>query len=370
MKIALFCDLIVHKKKTGVEKYLYHIVHSMSALNRIEMIIICPPETPLEFLPQNVIIQKHKTTNWFGAKYIFSMIQKLKSIRNYELIHSPTVMLPFILRNPKKNIKLVMTVHDLVPALFPELSTTLKVLYYKYALKFIFRLVDHFIVPSNSVKNDLIKLFAVNPELISVVFEGVSNEFIPNNRKKKNYILAVSTLEPRKNFKRIIDSYIYLKSNNQIKEKLIIVGKKGWLCNEIFNIPERFKNSIIFAGYVTEKLLIKLYQNAKLFIYPSLYEGFGLPVIEAMACGCPVITSNISSLPEVAGDAAILVDPKNVKEISNSILQIVQNEQLALALVRKGIEQVKKFTWEKCAMETIDVYDKVLKNVSERGCSA
>lgn len=360
MKIAILSDLLAHDKLTGVENYLFHLVRAMALVNGIELTIFSPPGIPSERVPINVTVQEHRIFNWFGAKYLFSMIQRPKNLNHYDLIHCPTVMAPFFLRSNKLT-KMVMTVHDLVPALYPAFSTVKKRLYYEYALKHIFRLVDHFIVPSQAVKNDLVKLFSVNPSCISVVYEGVSETYHPSPNKKKDYILAVSTIEPRKNFKSIIDAYIYLKKFHHIKEDLVIVGKKGWSCNDVLSIPNELRKNIIYKGYVPEKILIEIYQNAKLFVYPSFYEGFGLPVAEAMACGCPVVTSNVSSLPEVAEEAAIFVDPHNVNDIADAILRILQNENLALSLTEKGLRQVRKFSWAKCAIDTIKVYDMVLK---------
>ena len=129
-----------------------------------------------------------------------------------------------------------------------------------------------------------------------MVYEGVSEQFRPTGEAREDFILAVGTLEPRKNFKRIIEAYISLRTEKKISDKLIIVGKQGWLFDDILAIPEAFQDDIIFKGYVSEDELIRLFQTARFFIYPSMYEGFGLPILEAMACGCPVITSNTSSI--------------------------------------------------------------------------
>lgn len=359
MKIAIPGDLLAHKSLTGVERYTYHLVHSLASSNRIKLTLFSHSDIPVDRLPQKADYQKSGTKKFFGQTHFFSGIQNPKPLLHNDVIHCPTVIAPlFILPNNK--IKKVMTVHDLVPALFPELSNLKKYIYYKYALKIIFTYIDHFIVPSKAVQSDLVNLYNINPERVSVIHEGVSGKFHRRSMKKQDYILAVGTVEPRKNFKRIIDAYIHLKSKHRISEKLYIVGKRGWSCNKIYDIPENFKQSIIFKGYVPESDLIDLYQNAKLFIYPSLYEGFGLPVAEAMACGCPVVTSNISSLPEVAGSAAILIDPHNVNDIKSAMLRIIEDEQFASSLVEKGLNQSKQFNWAKCAQETINVYEALL----------
>ena len=361
MKIAISCELLSNATYTGVEKYLFYLVHAMASLNCLKISLICPPTNSIDLTPHNVLIHEHQIPNLFGAKYFWSLLKSPNSFEEYDLIHCPTVMAPFLFK-PNKKIKIVMTVHDLVPALFPNFSTLKKTLYYKYALKYIFKLVDHFIVPSKSVSDDLRKLYSINQKRISIVYEGVSKAYHSGNCEKEDYILSVSTLEPRKNFIRIIESYIYLKKKYRIKENLLIVGKKGWKYLDILRVPNKFKENIIFKDYVPENHLIELYQKAKLLVYPSLYEGFGLPVVEAMACGCPVVTSNVSSLPEIAGDAALLVNPINVGEIAEAIYKILNNEFFATSLMNKGFIQAGKFSWKKCAQETKKIYDKVLAN--------
>jgi len=214
-----------------------------------------------------------------------------------------------------------------------------------------------FIATSQNTKKDLIDRFNISPEKIEVIYEGVSDRFKPGKQKKQNFVLAVSTLEPRKNFVRIIQSYINLREKFSAAEDLIIVGKKGWHFKEILNIPPEYESHIDFTGYVSENKLIELYQTAKIFVYPSLYEGFGLPVLEAMACGCPVITSNVSSLPEVAGDAAILVDPYNTDALTDAMHKVLTNENLRERLAVMGLERAKKFSWERCARETLNVFN-------------
>ena len=190
-----------------------------------------------------------------------------------------------------------MTVHDLTPIMFPKWQPVRARMYFRGILKHRFRFVDRFIAVSRSTKSDLMQFFNIPETKIDVVYEGVSGKFKPSEKARKNFILSVGTLEPRKNMARLIEAYVALREEGKIEDKLILVGKKGWLFNSIMDLPERFKQDIIFKGYVPEDELVQLYQAARLFVYPSMYEGFGLPVLEAMGCGCPVITSNISSMP-------------------------------------------------------------------------
>jgi glycosyltransferase involved in cell wall biosynthesis len=361
MKVTFTTDLLSHEKVTGVEKYLYHLIHALASIPEIELTLISSSPVLYGRLPVKVKWQEHKLGCWFDGKLFFPWIQRRKDLNQFDLVHYPTVIAPFFIK-PERRYKSVMTVHDLVPVLYPEFSTYKKSLYYKYYLRVLLHSIDHLIVPSKAVRNDLISLFNVTENNISIVYEGVSNFYKPGGHEKKNYMLAVSTLEPRKNFRRIIDAFIYMKSYYKISEDLIIVGKRGWSCEDLFNIPKEFSQNIIFKGYVADQELLELYQGARVFVYPSLYEGFGLPVLEAMACGCPVVTSNAASLAEVAGDAAALVNPYSTEDIGESIVKILQNETLAGSMKEKGLKQAMKFTWAKCAQGTVDVYDFVLKS--------
>lgn len=178
----------------------------------------------------------------------------------------------------------------------------------------------------------------------------------------KKYILFVGTLQPRKNIVRLIEAFSKIHHQQQLN--LVIVGKKGWMYEEILEAPKQYgiENQIKFLEFVPDEDLSLLYKNALCFVLPSLYEGFGLPVLEAMTQGCPVITSNVSSLPEAGGDAALYVDPEDVDDIAAKMQSLVKDEELRKTLIEKGYKQVKKFSWEKAARETL----KVLEEVGER----
>lgn len=174
--------------------------------------------------------------------------------------------------------------------------------------------------------------------------------------------MGLSTLEPRKNNQRLIKCYYQLLLEKSLEDiYLVLVGSKGWLYDEIFetvNSYPELKNKVIFTGYVDDEDLSSIYSGATLFVYPSLYEGFGLPPLEAMQCGVPVITSNTSSLPEVVGDAGIMINPKDEDALCQAILNLLNNSDLQKELSEKGLERAKIFNWEKCARETVEIYQK------------
>ena len=219
---------------------------------------------------------------------------------------------------------------------------------------------DAIIVDSQSTQKDVSTFFSIPENKINVVHLASDmkprNGYLPSKYGiKGDYLLFVGTVEPRKNLLRLIEAFNQLDP----KLKLVIVGVSGWDNKAVY----KTKNpNIIFTGYVPEKDLPIFYGNARLLVYPSLYEGFGIPILEAMHCGCPVITSNISSMPEVAGDAALLVDPYSVEEIKRAVQRLLGDVKLRKKLIDNGYRQASRFSWEKTANETIKVYEKVLKS--------
>jgi glycosyltransferase involved in cell wall biosynthesis len=183
----------------------------------------------------------------------------------------------------------------------------------------------------------------------------------------KDFVLFVGTLQPRKNIIRLIEAFSKLLKDKKYQEsplQLVIVGKKGWQYDEILDSPKKFgiDNKVKFLDFVPDEDLIMLYKNALCFAWPSLYEGFGLPILEAMKMGCPVITSNVSSMPEAGGDAALYVDPENVDDIAKKLSDVVSDPKLRQDMVEKGKKQVQKFSWEKTARQTLQILEDVAKS--------
>jgi glycosyltransferase involved in cell wall biosynthesis len=226
---------------------------------------------------------------------------------------------------------------------------------------------------SNFSRDDIIKTYGKDPKDVVTTYLGIKQILGSKQKalsmeelKKKfgidgNYILFVGTLQPRKNIAKLIEAFAKIKDK---KIKLVVVGKKGWLWEEIMQAPEKYgvKERVKFLDFVGDEDLPGLYKNASCFVLPSLYEGFGLPVLEAMKYGCPVLTSNVSSLPEVGGDACLYFDPKSTDEIAQKIDQVISDEKLRQEMIEKGYNQVKKFSWEKTAKETLNVLEKLAKS--------
>ena len=265
-----------------------------------------------------------------------------------------------------------MTIHDLSFIKHPEYASWMVRNTYFNRIEQCLKYTDSVITFSQHSKKDIIETFKVKPEKIYLTsqasrYEKVSylqdiNHHFPLLDSFKPYLLFVSNLEPRKNIGNLIKAFEYLKKHHKIEHNLIIIGQKGWRYQSILSLINKseWKQYIHHLGYLSDKEVALFYTQADVFVYPSYYEGFGLPVLEAMSLGAPVVTSNTSSLPEVAGDAAILINPESPRELADAILAIITNSQLRNELIKKGQERSKLFSWEKTARETLAVYQSLL----------
>jgi len=295
-----------------------------------------------------------------------------KILKKANIYQSCFHSIPKQIRN-NKNIKKFLMIHDLIPILFPHYFNETE---RNLILHTINEIEDENIIcVSDSTKKDLINYKKdLNLEKIMVSLLGVSENLskiedlqeiekiktkyhIPKGSK---YVLSLSTIEPRKNIQQSIKAFVKLIEENNIADLyLVLCGIKGWHYDNIFSLIENYsthKDKIIFSGFVDEEDLVYIYSGALVFIFPSFYEGFGLPCLEAMKCGVPVIASNRSSIPEVVGDGGILIDPDNETEITKSILEIYKNPTLREELSKKSLQQSKKFSWDKFGNEVVDFY--------------
>jgi glycosyltransferase involved in cell wall biosynthesis len=243
--------------------------------------------------------------------------------------------------------------------------------YKKYILNLSVKKADAIIADSHSTRRDIIEFFKVDEKKIKVIHLGVESRFRPisnvegyrtRNNLPTKMILNIGTLEPRKNVVTLIRAFKRLQGRGFKNYVLIIAGEKGWLYKKIFEEIKSsgMERSIRLLGVVRDEELPLLYNCADLFVYPSLYEGFGLPPLEAMACGVPIITSNTSSLPEVVGNAGIMVDPNDIESLSDEMYRVLEDKELKHRMSRDGLKRSKMFTWEKTVNDVIKVYNEVL----------
>lgn len=252
--------------------------------------------------------------------------------------------------------KLIITCCDIIPFIFPENKFFIQ----RMLLNFTFsglKKAKKIIAISNSTKNDLIRYLHIPKEKIKVIYPGILKDFKPLNIKKKNFILYVGAYYKSKNLTVLFKSFLKI-SKIYPNLRLVIVNDKNNLPKELSLLMNNLhlSDKIDFTGNISEKTLIRLYNQAKLLIHPSIYEGFGLPVLEAMACGCPVLTSNKSSLSEVVGNAGIVVNPNDINGFIEGIKEIIANNKLKKELVKRGLKQAQKFYWLRTANETLKIY--------------
>jgi glycosyltransferase involved in cell wall biosynthesis len=285
-----------------------------------------------------------------------------------DLLHSLAFVQPVVLPCPG-----VVTIYDLSFIHFPQRLQPWRRLYLRWGTTYSARRARRVIAISASTKRDIVGLLGVAEGKVDVIPCGVDEDFHPLDRHDQlrelrrkrrlppRMLLFVGTIEPRKNLTTLVKSYALLREWIQ-PPPLVIAGAKGWQHEEVFTLAEELGllDEVLFPGFIPRDELPLWYNAADLFVYPSLYEGFGLPPLEAMACGTPVVTSNTSSLPEVVGDAGLLVEPTDPEEIAQAIQRLLTDSTLRDELESKGLERARAFTWHRTARETVEVYDRAL----------
>lgn len=274
----------------------------------------------------------------------------------------------FVLPPTHRKTRTLLTVHDLSFVRVPQTASPSLKRYLDKVVPRSLQRVDHVLADSAATKQDIINIYGTDPQKISVLLSGVDQRFSPQPdnvsavRQRyripdRPYILSVGTVQPRKNYGRLIEALASLRRDDTDVD-LVIAGGRGWLDDPIYDAvcTHRLESHVHFIGFAADKDLPALYTGAAAFAFPSLYEGFGLPVLESMACGTPVLTSNISSLPEVAGHAALMVDPYDTQAIAHHLNRLIKDTGLRQQLIERGFAQAARFTWHRAAEELLRVY--------------
>ncbi len=367
MRIGIDCR-IYGKSFTGIGRYtcelIKHYIKENSKLPNPHQIVLFFNSPEYKKFPSSPNVKKVLVN---AKHYSFSeqinFLFKLYGAK-CDVVHFPHFNVPILYRKP-----FVVTIHDLTLSIFPGQKRTkwFHRLAYNLAIKSATRKAKKIISISKNTKNDIIKYLKVPSQKIVVIKNGVDQKFkeikdktkiTPTIKKfkiKKQYLLYTGVWRSHKNLPRLIEAFSILKKDKKAELQLVITGKPDPHYPEVKEMVKKFglEKDIIFPGIVSEKELIHLYNGAKIYVFPSLYEGFGLPVLEAMKCGTPVVASNSSSIPEVCGEEnAILFDPKNTQEIAEKIFLVYKDEDLQLKLKEKGFDHSKKFSWEETAKLT------------------
>ena len=290
-----------------------------------------------------------------------------RGLASFDVFHATNHIFPYRVRAARS----VVTIHDMTLLLFPEWHPAARLAAMVPALEPAVRRADHVITPSASTRHDVLKLLPVEPERVSVIPEGAAPMFRPQaaadieavlrplGLRAGEYLLFVGTLEPRKNVERLLRAMELVAPE---VGPLVLAGGHGWNNTLVRRVVERLERvgRVRRLGYVPDGQRPTLLAGARAFVYPSLYEGFGLPPLEAMACGTPVLTSGVASLPEVVGDAALFVNPEDVEALAASLARIWHDAALRADLRARGLARARQFTWERTARLTLDVYRTVL----------
>jgi glycosyltransferase involved in cell wall biosynthesis len=272
---------------------------------------------------------------------------------------------------------MVVTIHDMIAVMFPEIWPGISGFRIRNYIKYSSQRADIIITISSWVKKDIVRILNVPKDKVKVIYCGINKKLfksIPDlslqrlvKRKygiRKNFILTVGPLGTRKNHDRLIDAYSILPEYIREDYQLIITGEKKGTYNNLLKKASKscLVDDIVFTGFIPEKEMPMVINAASLFVFPSLYEGFGIPLLEAMACGTPLSASNVSSIPEVVGGAALLFDPYNINEMANVIDRAITDKDLRQKLVQRGFERIKKYSWENTAKEVLGVFEEVYNN--------
>ena len=368
IRVAVNTRLLIENELEGIGRFSYEILKELCEKNpNIQFDFIFDRPFSKKFLFNKNItghILSPQTRHPFLWYYWFEikLPRLLKKIK-------PDVFLSldgFICTSIK--IKQISVIHDINFEHYPKNLPFFHRKFYKFFFPKYAKKANTIITVSNYSKEDIAKTYGVKKEKIHVIYNGVGNSFLPIQEEEKrkiktlfslgcDYFIFIGSLHKRKNIVNLLKGFDLYKKNTQSKTKLLIVGKKRWWSKEMKETYKKinFKGDVLFTGYLKEEILPKIIASAKGLCFTSFFEGFGLPIVEAMKCGVPIITSNTSSMPEVCGEAGIQIDPNNVNEIANAIRKIENNKTLRDKLIKLGLERSKKFNWEIAGKKLSDI---------------
>lgn len=370
--------LLNHGPDIGAGRYIINLVRNLLEIDNKNTYVLTGRYTSTEYLEIAYNLKKDFENNKIELKFYRTPQKKLDLWNRFkfppieflgfkaDILHCPDYLIP-----PTLNKNIVLTIHDLAFIRFPEFNFDWFVKKYTREVKKNVQISKKIIADSKSTKNDIVKFFKINPAKVEVVYLSAESIFIklPEKDKNKNvlkkykinkkYILSVGTIEPRKNFITLIKAFNLIKQKKTDTDyKLVIAGRTGWKSEATYEEREKspYREDILFSGRVPDQDLVQIYNQAELFVYPSLFEGFGLPPLEAMSCGLPVIASDTSSLKEVIGNAGMLVTAGDESKLKKQILHVLENEEIKEELKGKSLIRAKKFSWEETARKTLEIY--------------
>lgn len=373
MNIGIEATSATEIQKAGVGYYTYHLLRAIVGLQRREhrytfYVRAASPEIfPAREEQHSTCRVKvlHMPYCWAQARLPLELWRHPQDVYFF-----PSPVIPLIYQ-PSQS---VVTVHDVAFLFFQECFAPLLRYWLRIATRLGVNRAKKIIAVSESTRQDVIAYYRVPPDKVVTVHHGISSQFHAADSETitrmktryhldEKYILCIGTLQRRKNIPRLLEAFHRLKTTRHIPHKFVLIGRKYSELpeQEIFAAIERLslQHEVIWTGYVEQHELPALLSGAEMFVFPSLYEGFGMSLLEAMACGVPVACSNTSSLPEVVGDCGVLFDPYNIEDIATGMWTLIADKNLRLELAEKGLRRVQHFSWERCAQQTLDVLESV-----------
>jgi glycosyltransferase involved in cell wall biosynthesis len=377
MKIAIDVRTVL-PNRSGVGNYVLHLIQNLRQVDPEPIYYFLAQKKNLSLLgnlarEQNPFLtlfshENHPLSDFWEY---FILPLRLKEM-GIHVFHGPASLIPF----RKDHCGLIVTIHDLVAFLFPGTIPRKYGVYMRYLLRQAVKKADRIIAVSYHTKKDLVEILKVPPEKIFVIYEASSPIFRPldktdvRGRLKKSYgitkkfIYHIGNIEPRKNLIVLLEAFTLVSREMGKTYQLVVSGQKGWLTGSLSRFFKNYpvRDQVLFTGYVPVEDIPLFMNGADLFVFPSVYEGFGLPVLEAMSCGTPVISSNRSSIPEIVGSAGILVNPTDIRLLADKIIELLRNKEERELFSRLGIDQAARFSWTEAARQTLDVYRSVVKD--------
>lgn len=380
MKIAI-STLVTPARKSGIGNYVVNLLNALQLVDeQNDYYVFVGQDTrhlftwsASNFHPMYLPFNHDPRWVMRPLYYVWQNSAIYLSLKRHriDVLHLPNLT-PFLMRY----VPTVVTIPDVAEFLVPRYST-LRQSYRKAVSSLVVRNSDVVITISDSAKEDIVRATNCLPEKIAVTHlaSGIAKPMQNPARSvysaygiEGRYILYVGSALPHKNLKRVLEAFALLQSTQGITHQLVLAGVHGDGVASLLSLADELdvNQSVVLTGYVPDDDLPALYGGADLFLFPSLYEGFGLPVLEAMTCGVPVVTSNVSSLPEIAGDAALLVDPRDSEAIAEAAWRVLKDAALREEMILKGKERAAKFTWQHCAQQTLTCYRQALQNAGEQ----
>ena len=363
----------------GIGRYTRELVHALAAINSVDDLHLSSARIPDQLLLPYSLPEANNITYHalpISERWLYRIWYRLRLpvpvqwfTGPLDLFHSPDFVLP----PTKGNIPTLLTVHDLSFLHYPETFPTNLIDYLNRVVPWSVNRATHILADSMATREDLLSLWMVPPEKVTVLYSGVNEQFKPVEDSKKitavrqkyglddrPYVLAVGTVQPRKNYQMLIRAFQPVAES--LPHNLAFAGGRGWLDEQMKEevVRQGLKERVQFTGFVADEDLPALYSGASLLVFPSLYEGFGLPVLEAMACGLPCIISDASSLPEVGGNAAVQLPPENETVWTETLIELLTDEDKQVQMGEAGIVQARSFSWNKAARELMHIYNALL----------